>query len=443
MGKLGKIMAPVAAVLAIALAALSFLVNDGFKKYQSRANNLAETVKNTAQKLDAGSGTSANSSVSFTAAASGTKESGKLAYAEYKKDKSSFEKNTGNVVKLAGDVIAQRDELSEAIASMTQALGIPADTITAEELNTIAGYKELASLAKSYVEAFKKHDDEVVKAFQDAAKLAGANNAANAAKKYPTIAEQEVSNSSSNSEENSEEAGEESSEEASTTTVKMAKYDSQDKSLAQLKANIEVIVKRKTAYEAAIKNLQKVLTAYKLKANVAGISGGAYEKILVDLAADMAAINAKLKELDAVKAQLRQKEEEIETLTAQNNELKKSIEDKNATIKELQEKMAYYGIGGVKKANLKSRDEVNPEEKGQVILENKEWNYVIADLGKTQVFEGIDVVISVSGKYIASGVIKKVEEEICLIEITRRVANDIPKGATVLMGRNVISTPAE
>jgi len=407
MGKLGKILSPIAAVLAIALAALSVLIYNGFQKYQKRAANLAETVEKTAKKLDAGTNTGLGS--------------GKLSFADYKGDAGAFEKNTGNVVKLAGDVIGQRDELAEAIASMTQALGMPADTITADQLDAMESYQELLAIAKSYAEAFMKHDNELVKAIQDASKLVGAGNAANAAKRLPTIKETKAA------------ASAEEGENAEEKTVKSAVYDSQEKQLSQLKTNIEAMVKRKAAYELAIKNLQKVFTAYKLKANVNGISGSGFEKILQDLAKDMMEINTKLKELDTIKNQLEEEKARVQAAEAKIKTLEAEKAELNEKLKAANDKLDYYGINNTDKPDLTDKSQVNPDTRGKVILDNKEWNYAIADLGKKKVVPGIEVIFADGTAYLASGIIKKVEEEICLIEITMRKAEDIPKGATVLI----------
>ena len=53
MGKLGKILAPIAAVLAIALAVASFFIYKGFQNYQKRAANLAEFPSGTRKRVQA------------------------------------------------------------------------------------------------------------------------------------------------------------------------------------------------------------------------------------------------------------------------------------------------------------------------------------------------------------------------------------------------------
>ncbi|MBR6374262.1 MAG: hypothetical protein IKS20_13870 [Victivallales bacterium] len=334
MGKLGRILAPIAAVLAIALAVASFFIYKGFQNYQKRAANLAETVDKTAKKLDTGSNSGLTSGITYTAPVpgTGTKEDGSLSYKSFKTDASTFEKQTGNVVKLAGDVISQRDEMAEAIQEMTKTLGLPNDTITVETLSSLESYKDLLVLAKSYAEAIRKKDQELAKTVQDVAASVGANKAVAASKKQPVIKETKLAP-----------AGEEG-EEAEAKTVKTAVYDSQAKDLAQIKENIGLLQKRRQAYETAIKNLSKVLTAYKFKTNLNGIGGKDFEKILLSLASDMGEINKRLQELNTVKKQLQQEkakvqaaEKKIKALEAEKEELRKLLKEAN----DLLDEMAY------------------------------------------------------------------------------------------------------
>lgn len=424
MGKLGRILAPIAAVLAIALAVASFFIYKGFQNYQKRAANLAETVEKSAKKLDTGTNSGLTSGISYTAPVpgTGTKEDGSLSYKNFKSDAATFEKQTGNVVKLAGNVITQRDELAEAIQEMTKTLGLPNDTITVEALSSLESYKDLLILAKSYAEAIRKKDIELAKTVQEVAASVGANKAVAASKKAPVIKETKLAP-----------AGEEGGEEAEAKTVKTAVYDSQAKDLAQIKENIGLLQKRRQAYETAIKNLGKVVTAYKFKANLNSISGKDFEKVLVGLAADMGEINKRLLELNTVKKQLQQEkakvqaaEKKIKTLEAEKEDLRKMLKEANDLLDE-------HGIRIKQKPDLTDKSQVDPSIKGKVIIDNSEWNYVVVDLGKKEVVPDIDVIISYNKEYLASGKIKKVEKDICLVEVNLCKTNFSLEGATVII----------
>ena len=424
MGKLGKILAPIAAVLAIALAVASFFIYKGFQNYQKRAANLAETVEKTAKKLDTGTNSGLASGISYTAPVpgTGTKEDGSLSYKNFKTDSATFEKQTGNVVKLAGDVINQRDELAEAIQEMTKVLGLPGDTITVETLSSVESYKDLLILAKSYAEAIRKKDNELAKTVQEVAAAVGANKAVAASKKAPVIKEEK--------QQPAEGEGEEAAE---AKTVKKAVYDSQAKDLAQIKENIVLLQKRKQAYEAAIKNLGKVVTAYKFKTNLNNISGKDFEKVLLGLASDMGEINKKLIELNTVKKQLQQEkakvqaaEKKIKALEAEKAELSKLLKEANDLLDE-------HGIRVKQKPDLTEKSQVDANIKGKVLIDNNEWNYVVVDLGKKEVVLDLEVIISNNGEYLASGKIKKVDKDTCLVELSMRKEGAALKGATVII----------
>ena len=427
MGKLGKILAPISAVLAIALAVASFFIYKGFQNYQKRAANLAETVEKTAKKLDTGTNSGLTSGISYTAPVpgTGTKEDGSLSYKNFKTDSAAFEKQTGNVVKLAGDVISQRDELAEAIQEMTKTLGLPNDTITVETLSSVESYKDLLILAKSYAEAIRKKDNELAKTVQEVAAAVGANKAVAASKKAPVIKETKLAPE-----------GEEG-EQAEAKTVKTAVYDSQAKDLAQIKENIVLLQKRRQAYETAIKNLGKVVTAYKFKTNLNNISGKDFEKVLLGLASDMGEINKKLLELNTVKKQLQQEkakvqaaEKKIKALEAEKAELSKLLKEANDLLDE-------HGIRVKQKPDLTEKSQVDTSIKGQVLIDNSEWNYVVVDLGKKEVVLDLEVIISNNGEYLASGIIKKVEKYTCLVELSMRKEGAMLKGATVIISDNL------
>ena len=425
MGKLGKILAPIAAVLAIALAVASFFIYKGFQNYQKRAANLAETVEKTAKKLDTGTNSGLTSGISYTAPVpgTGTKEDGSLSYKNYKTDAATFEKHTGNVVKLAGDVISQRDELAEAIQEMTKTLGLPSDTITVETLSSLESYKDLLILAKSYAEAIRKKDEVLAKTIQEVATSVGANKAVAASKKAPVVKETKLAP-----------AGEEG-EGAEAKTVKTAVYDDSQakKDLAQIKENIMLLQKRRQAYETAIKNLGKVVTAYKFKTNLNSISGKDFEKVLLGLASDMGEINKKLLELNTVKKQLQQEKAKVQAAEKRIKELEAERDNLNKLLKEANDLLDEYGIRIKQKPDLTEKSQVDANIRGKVIIDNAEWNYVVIDLGRKEVVPDIEVIISNNGKYLASGKIKKVEKDTCVVELSMRKANSSLKGATVII----------
>ena len=58
---------------------------------------------------------------------------------------------------------------------------------------------------------------------------------------------------------------------------------------------------------------------------------------------------------------------------------------------------------------------------------------MVVDLGKKEVVPDLDVIVSNNGEYLASGKIKKVEKDTCLVELSMRKPNTSLKGATVII----------
>lgn len=415
MGKLGKILAPIVALLAIAAAVLSFLISQGFNKYRDRASKMAQGLADTATKLDSQSNSGTAAKVKFTAQAPGVKESGSLAYAEYKKAPDTYAKTVASVGELAQKVNSQRNELADNIAAMSISLGLPADNISTDELKALASYSPKIKLSKDYTDAFRKRDDELtagIKQFASALKCRDID----ALDSLPTI------------EENSE------------TGDVQVKYVEQAPAIKAVSSAIAELLKRKSAYEQAIAASKKVISEFDAwTVNITRLSGKDYADVLKALATDLAAVNGKLAELKRVKSELEQAQAELKKLEKQITGLKDNLEDLTAKNKALHDKLKFYGFGDEQQEQkvISSVDDVDPDTKGEVILDNKHWNYVITNLGKYAVANGTEVMISNNGTYIASGKVTKVEEEISVIEITRRKTDVIPKGATVFMGDNV------
>lgn len=415
MGKLGKILAPIVAVLAIGAAVFSVLVGQGFVKYRDRASKMAQGLVDTTNKLDAQTNSGTSAKIKFTAQAPGVKESGSLAYSEFKKDPGKFEADVASVGKLAQDVNNQRNEMADTIAAMTISLGLGTDSLPTDDLKALNSYSACLKLAKDYAEAFNERDKEFVdniKQYASALRVSGIN----VIDSLPTL------------EENSE------------TGERNVKRPSFADSLKGIKTAIDALNARKNAYEMAIINVKKVLKSYDdWTADPSRIGTATdYSKILNDLAADLANINGRLDELKRVKTELLKTQGELRQREKEITDLKASVEDLTAKNAEMVEKLKYYGVGVEdNRKDITSIDEVDPDTKGSVLLENKDWNYVIINLGKKAVAAGCEVIISLNGEYQATGKVTKVEEEVSLVEIIKRKASTIPTGAKVYMGSNV------
>ena len=161
MGKLGKILAPVVAVFAIAALVMSFLVAKQGKLFRERAAVLAEGLVSAAQKLDSGSGD--KSKVTFTKAENGNPEDGTLGWPKYVESPDGYSSSANAVAGLAGKVISQRDFIIEKLVETSAHLETPEDLRPNEEaLQSLATYEEGAGDFFSYVDNRVQRDKNIV-----------------------------------------------------------------------------------------------------------------------------------------------------------------------------------------------------------------------------------------------------------------------------------------
>ena len=443
MGKLGKILAPIVAVLAIAAAVLNFLVSDGFKKYQERASRMAKGLVDTSAKLDAQTNTGKSSAVKFTAKAPGVKESGSLSYADFKADADKFSKTVNAVAEIADSVIAQRNELTEAVKDMSIKLGMKEDDISADDMKDSGTYQARLALAKSYVDEYEKRDNEFVTYIKKYASSLGRSAGYIDRKPEVKTVKAAPAKAASDDEESDDDA-----EAAEPVETKVAKFESNSSSLEALNRAILDMKTCRDSYEKAIRNVKSTLSNYnEWKADVDYISERNYQSVLPGLARDLAGINGKLGELNQTKADLARRTEELNRSKGEVASLKQKAEDDakeidklNARVKEL-----LLLLGGDESVEELMEDDSKPpvelanvDEKivGKVLIDNKQWNYVITDLGNRKVAVGTPVIIGASsGAYIASGKVIKAEDRVSLVEITRRMkGGDIEVGSNVFVG---------
>ena len=71
------------------------------------------------------------------------------------------------------------------------------------------------------------------------------------------------------------------------------------------------------------------------------------------------------------------------------------------------------------------------------MVTNPQWNFVVTDMGEELVIAEVPVIISSEGKYLASGIVKKVEKKVSLVEVIRGDAASIPDNAQVFVNLTV------
>ncbi|MBQ6472027.1 MAG: hypothetical protein IJJ33_08590 [Victivallales bacterium] len=418
MGKLSKILAPLAAVLAIAVAVLIFMAYQLFLKYERRANDLASGLTKIAKIVDKDGGTDTASKVTFTAKATETSpDSGTLSWTDYKLDTSKLTGAINALDQAANKLVEQRNDLASGVLETAKFIGLSPDVISLESLQQVENYPDPVATAGKYAKAFKERNDVMVKYVRGYGKTLGAKNTG----KVEVLPDSDGKGGF-----------------ASTQL---------EAPLKEIQTQIDEVLKRKKHYEQSIASIKKILDEHEdWKSNPASVTGSKYIEVLKDLSFDLDVVNAKLKELKKVRkdleeanATIREREDEIAKLNA---EMKKMKAEHEAILKK-------YHIDAeddeLVKPALTSIEQVDVSVKGSVLVANDTWNYVVVSLGNRAVVVGTKVIISRNGKYLASGEVveatKKpnddaitLPDECSLVNLSRRVGSENLVGADVFIG---------
>ena len=414
MAKLGKILAPIVAVLAVAAAVLSFLVSNRRADFVGRAAILSSGVAAVVQKLDVQSGSGVSSQVTFTPAAPGTKESGSLAWASYKTDKGGFQKTVDSAVNLAASLNAQRNLLAQTMVEMAIELRLPESELATEKLTDLNSYEKGAAQAKAHAAAIRERDDLLLATLEASSATVGFGFANNK-DVFLTRAKRINEN------------GEES----------LGSFDCQGV-LEGYASAVTLVKKRQDDFASTLREGVAAVNSYDWSADVSALDSTRYGSTLNDMKNDFSGINSKLVLLKTTQEELKSVQEEKEKLEEGNAELIASAEKAEKEIAALRKKMTDLGIsdegaGVVEAKAVSSYDDLDKTLQGRVLLSNEEWNYVIVDLGNTSLMKGVRLAISFQGKFLGTAEVTEVQEKVSLAELIRGSIETIPVGAQVII----------
>ncbi|NMA45078.1 MAG: hypothetical protein GX945_00800 [Lentisphaerae bacterium] len=415
MAKLGKILAPIVAVLAIAAAVLSFLVSSRRADFVNRAAVLSSGVAAVAQKLDVQSGSGVSSQVTFTPAAPGAKESGSLAWSSYKTDKDGFQRTVDSAVNLAGSLNAQRNLLAQTMVEMVIELRLPERELATEKLTDLRSYEKGAAQAKAHAVAIRERDDMLLASLKASSSTVGFNFASN---------EDAFLTRARRIDENGEES--------------LGNFDCRGV-LEGYENAVTSVKKRHDDFAGALREGVRTVSSYDWSADVSALSGNRYASVLGDMKNDFSGINSKLVLLKTTQEELKSVQAEKEKLEESNAELIASAEKAEKEIAALRKRMTDLGIeeeDGVSVVEAKavtSYEDLDMSLQGRVLLSNKEWNYIIVDLGNTALMKGVRLAISSQGKFLGTAEVTEVQERVSLAELIRGSIGDIPTGAQVII----------
>ena len=447
MGKLGKIFGILVLVLAIVVAAFSFLLSKHRQMFRDRAADLAAGMDKTGKALSAGSGVS--SPVSFTPASGGGKESGNLGWGDYKANPADYKGKIDKVEQLAQSIASQRNALAETLATISSSLKAPEDLgVSTDNLKAVGKYDAAAKAIASHVEEVQKRDEEVRVSLEALsgilrATISGFGDPEFYTRKTadgsaPKAPKKPAKKSEDGEEGEEEEAKEEETDEA---VSQYGGYDAQS-ALQALEKAAKVIVDRTNAYEKGYENLFAAITKFDWNVNISRIKGNEYKSAVDAMVSDAKEINIKIigledqvakltREIEDFKAKVAARDEKIKnleenlaTMTAERDQLKKQAELLSMP------KSEYKDVNAPVEAIQKLED-VKLEITGKVLDVNEEWNFITLDLGKDQVVPGLKLAVNQSGSYVATVKITKVEDRVCCAEVVSGRVADIKPGAVL------------
>lgn len=405
MALLNKLFWWIILILSAGAAFLSFRLFERRNEFRGRADKLAASVAEIVQDLDKGSGTNVAGSVDFSPAdrENKTPESGALGWAAYHeaKDEDGSYAQFGSTLKqatgLAKTVNSQRNDLAASLSETVAALGIPEDEASKDALANCEKYKDAASRAKQHAEAVAERDSSIIETLVACGKVLGTAVDTAALTSRPVVTDDDGNQS--------------------LGFYKCAPV------LSGLSSGVTRLNGRCSDYADSLAGAISQISKHDWETNPDTIKNKkSYETALTSLANDFQSINGKLAslaktqmQLDETKAKLEEREEELER---KQGELANE-QDRN---KELQLTLARIRrenpeIGGPDIDLPPGELTKDPTLEGRVVQVNKDWNFVILNLGSDKVKEDWEMLVARDDQLIAKLHISKVMRDISIGEV--------------------------
>lgn len=419
MALLNKLFWWIILILSAGAAFLSFRLFERRDEFRGRADKLAGAVAEMVADLDKGSESNVAGSVDFTPAdkENKTPEEGALGWAAYhegaKADDGSFDSTLGKATGLAKAINAQRDELAASLAATVGTLGIPEGEAAQEDLAHWEKYKDVATKAKQHAEAVAERDSAIIDALASCGKVVGA---------VDTVA---LTSRPTETDENGNQ---------SLGAYKYAPV------LSKLTSGVRDLDGRCVDYADTLVGAVSQISKHDWETDPDTIKKAkGYGTALTSLVNDFQSINGKLGSLEKTQMQLDETkvklEESIEELEQTNGKLA-DVQDQNKLLKvQLAKIKRDFGVAETAPGIDPDTGELKqtPELEGKVVQVNKDWNFVILDLGSDEVKEDWEMLVARGDQLIATLHISKVMRDISIGEVmaTGRVG-DIKKDDRVI-----------
>ena len=422
MAKATRILLICIFVLALAAAGLSFILFQRRTEFRLRADNLAAAVTKMVKSLDNESQTNVAGSVYFKPEDPETKtpESGTLSMKAYHESPDNFKSALSKAQSLAEEIANQKNFFADRLAEVGVALGVPTDTASPDALKNAADRDKYSTLAKQiagWAQAAAKRDKLMAQTLI----------------KISRDVQHPIDNRS--------------------LTQRPAKTDEDGNTvygdfpcaapLATVEQAVTKLNTRCRDYGDTLTKAIKEISKYDWTASPNQIlDEDSYSEALTRMMNDFQGLNEKLvllettqKELNETKIQLQAKTDQINDLQKERDKLRDKLADANVAIRRFKEMLGVYPGSG------EGVSEVNVNVEGKVLEFNKDWNYVIIDLGRNKIRENIPMVIARGNRFIAKVRISKVLGKISVAEILPepRMTGAIKKDDRVIVSADLIN----
>ena len=406
MGTLNRILGILAMLLAVVAAVLSFLLFQNRNELKDRSDKLALALADVVKTLDNESGSEVAKDVKFVPAdkATGAPESGSLGFKAYRLAKgpdgkyAGYEETLKKAKALATDMNAQRNLLADKMAEMAIGLGVPEQELDKSDLKNLkekgkAG--DTVGRLSTLASALKNRDEEMVKTLVNCGNVIG-----HTVDEKVFFERQQTMDANGNA----------------------TKGDFNHKgALKEFQDNITTLNTRTTDYANTLTEALDRVPKHTWSTSKNLIKDEKeYAGAMTSLLNDFDDVNQKLAQYEDTKSQLEEKTKALKTrgdeLEKAQDELAKSKQAVEAKVAEIEKLKKLGGVGGNGPEGLKP-GEVDPNMEGRVVQVNRDWNFVILDLGANRAQENQEFLVARGERFIARIQVSKVYPKYSLAEV--------------------------
>ncbi len=423
MAALNRFFMVLIALLAIAAAVMSYMLFERRGEFRDRADLLAQNTAAMVKSLDAGSDTNVARKVTFTPGdpAAGIQESGSLSWADFHNDRpeyAGFKSNLKAAAELAKQINNQRNHLAETILQIGFDLQMPVDAFNAEDLKKAAEagtYTNACRQVLGLAKATSARTDDMIRTVVSAANTIG-----------QTIDDSEFR------------ARDAVMDDTGSTVLGAFKHRRQ---LDDFNTAVVSLNTRAVAYADAIGRAIEAVNEHNWNTDPELVRNRrGYDRALITMGNDLAEINLELRRskerkvmVEKLTTDLTAAKDELAKVKNDRDELQARANDLNIRVKELEKLIAGSGSGG----QQRRQDFPLPDNlQGRVLQVNRDWNFVILNLGEQEVYEALPMLVARNDKFIGRVRITKVAKNISVAEIDADLArNVIQEGDLVILPR--------